>query len=955
MRLVKSVLLALLIANLFSSLSYAATSDRIVGTIDSTNMVEVRGHVAPIARPEFDQGPVEPSRTMRVTALFMPTPQQQQALTKLLAEQQDRNSPNFHKWLTSDQYGERFGLSRGDLAKIRAWLEAAGLKITYVAHGRDFIGFEGNAAQIGSVFKTEIHYYNFNGKKHFANATAPSIPAALSGIVGGFRGLHDFLPHSMLRQHPDYTVSGPTPHSLAPGDLATIYDITPAIDGTGQNVVIAGQSDVYLADLHDYRTAFGIPDISGCTMDSTNTVIQAGACTSGNFQMVVPGDGSDPGLVAGDLSESDLDIELMSAVAPKAQIIFVTSSNGVDDSTSWAIDQNPPLAPVISYSYGLCEALATAPGPALSDSVPAKGASEGISFFAASGDFGSATCDGDLVNNPTSAVYGLSVSYPASSQYVTGVGGTEFNEGTGTYWNTTNNPTNGGSATMHIPEIGWNDTTFSIAAGFGFDATGGGPSNCANGTGTTTVVGGFAMELCTNPPGGGFAKPSWQDGITPDSVRDVPDIAFSASNVNDPYIVCIPQSETPIGTLSTSTCHISISDAIITWNSLVGGTSTSTPVAAGMTVLLNQYLGTNGLGSINQQLYTLYTTSPGSFHDIQTGTNSSDEGTSDNIVPCTSGTPSFEVPALRCTGTSMGYKVAGAHVYSTVTGLGSLDITKFIQAWGTSRTASTLALASSASKTYQSGSVTLTATVTPPTPTGDYAGNVTFSSGSTALGTVALGTTGTAQLATTQLPLGTDTVTAAFQGNGALKGSSNTTTVTVVTAFTLSPQNPTYQVPAGQTANVTINVNTNGSGFSGNLTYTCSQPAALTESMCNVPSPEPYPSSSPASFQVTTTAPSASLRRPFDRTRIFYAALLPGLLGIVFTFGSRRHALGGMRMLGLIMVLGLSTLWLGSCGGNNSSSSNPGTPKGSYTITINATTSGANPASGTTTFVLQVQ
>ncbi len=94
-----------------------------------------------------------------------------------------------------------------------------------------------------------------------------------------------------------------------------MYAKTPAIDGTGQNVVIAGQSDVYIADINYFRSAFGFTSLSGCKLDGTNTILQAGACSTGNFQMVVPGDGEDPGISPGEVGESDLDIEWMNSVA----------------------------------------------------------------------------------------------------------------------------------------------------------------------------------------------------------------------------------------------------------------------------------------------------------------------------------------------------------------------------------------------------------------------------------------------------------------------------------------------------------------------------------------------------------------------------------------------------------------------------------------------------------------
>jgi hypothetical protein len=81
---------------------------------------------------------------------------------------------------------------------------------------------------------------------------------------------------------------------------------------------------------------------------------------------------------------------------------------------------------------------------------------------------------------------------------------------------------------------------------------------------------------------------------------------------------------------------------------------------------------------------------------------------------------------------------------------------------------------------------------------------------------------------------------------------------------------------------------------------------------------------------------------PFDRgSQIFYAVLFPGLFGIVLTLGSRKRAARGVRLLSFIVVLGLSTIWLVACGGGGGGVKDPGTPKGTYTITVNA-------ASGTT-------
>jgi hypothetical protein len=120
------------------------------------------------------------------------------------------------------------------------------------------------------------------------------------------------------------------------------------------------------------------------------------------------------------------------------------------------------------------------------------------------------------------------------------------------------------------------------------------------------------------------------------------------------------------------------------------------------------------------------------------------------------------------------------------------------------------------------------------------------------------------------------------------------------------------------------------------LSYTCT--GLPSEANCTFSPSQSDDSATSLTISISTTAPTTELRKPFDYGNgIFYAMLLPGVFGIVFAAGSRGR---GARLLGLIVVLGLSTLWLGACGGSSggSSQSNPGTPAGSYTVVVNATT-----------------
>jgi uncharacterized protein (TIGR03437 family) len=141
------------------------------------------GHTPPRARPEFDRGAVAGSFALPAITLHLKRSDAQQAsLDQLLAGRQDPASPNYHKWLTPEQYAGRFGVSSTDIDQIKAWLESEGLSVKAVARSRTWLTFSGTAVQVNTAFKTRIDRFDVNGASHFANAIDPSIPAALAGI-----------------------------------------------------------------------------------------------------------------------------------------------------------------------------------------------------------------------------------------------------------------------------------------------------------------------------------------------------------------------------------------------------------------------------------------------------------------------------------------------------------------------------------------------------------------------------------------------------------------------------------------------------------------------------------------------------------------------------------------------------------------------------------------------------
>ena len=111
--------------SLLAASSASAQPDRIAGPIDANRAVALKGHVRAAAQLQNDLGPAEPGLQLGyVSMLFKPSPNQQAALEKLLVDQQDPSSANYHRWLQPEQYADRFGLSPNDTAKIAGWLRS---------------------------------------------------------------------------------------------------------------------------------------------------------------------------------------------------------------------------------------------------------------------------------------------------------------------------------------------------------------------------------------------------------------------------------------------------------------------------------------------------------------------------------------------------------------------------------------------------------------------------------------------------------------------------------------------------------------------------------------------------------------------------------------------------------------------------------------------------------------
>jgi len=172
-------------------------------------------------------------------------PGAQGELDQLLAEQQDPASPNYHRWLTPDEFGRQFGPSDSEIQRVVDWLAARGFRIDQVARGRGWLNFTGTVRQAEEAFATSIRKFEFRGRLHQSNATEIAVPASIARLMAGPVHLDNFHSRPMHRrmpppEEPGVRSRGISPlfnggagtHYLAPGDFATIYGVTPPAVGS---------------------------------------------------------------------------------------------------------------------------------------------------------------------------------------------------------------------------------------------------------------------------------------------------------------------------------------------------------------------------------------------------------------------------------------------------------------------------------------------------------------------------------------------------------------------------------------------------------------------------------------------------------------------------------------------------------------------------------------------------
>ena len=489
-------------------------------------------------------------------ALVLPLKGDLAGLQRLARAITDRSSPQYGQYESVSRLAERFGAPAGERTRVLRFLRAngaTGVKIDATGLFADATMTVGVAQR---VFGTRLNRFRTASAAQYVSPSAQArVPAAVAGAVTGVVGL-DTKPLAdgsapALRKNAHTSSANPirsgTPAGCAPAlasggftpnQYLTAYGFQPlraaGLLGQNERVALIEIDGFHASDVRTFASCFGL------------TVPRINTFGVGIKKALKPG------------PESTLDLEVLDAVAPrlKAIDVYESGSTSTDVVHSLAAPlQNPGSKPqVISASLSVCEPALfvslSAPGIEAAEGSLELAAASGISILSASGDSGSSACIG-----PDGPIAAPDINYPASSWWVTAVGGT----------NAVLNPGN-----QLVSQVTWNDAPNALGAG------GGGLSQI-------------------------FRRPSYQKSFVPQNVRGVPDVSMLADVAPGYAIFC---------TVSPDCVDSKHPNPWLP----VGGTSAGTPLLAGGLAILDQDLRTHGLqdlGLANPLLYKVDRTAIG--------------------------------------------------------------------------------------------------------------------------------------------------------------------------------------------------------------------------------------------------------------------------------------------------------------------------------------------------------
>ena len=489
----------------------------------------------------------------------------------------DPKSSSYGQYLTPSQFHQQFAPSQSQVGAVQSWLRSQGFSVEYTPGNNLYVSAEGTVAQAQTAFGTGFGLYTVSGLSLRSPSSDVSIPSSLAGIVTGVLGLDDSVqfvftnhtvgdappPAAFVSAHPCSTYWGQNqavgftnpygtgtlpyaPCGYTPQQIKGAYGIS-GYDGSGQTVAVidAYAAPTIVQDVNQWSINRGLPTLTA------NQLVQVVA--PGTYNHPEKGIAQDP---QGWYGEETLDIEAVHGMAPAAKIVYVGAPNNFQDldaALNYVVDRH--VASIVTNSYGFRTEILPQGYIKPYESIILQGVVTGIGIYFSSGD-----------NNDESLVVGYTTTdWPASSPYVTAVGGTSLAVG---------------ASNNYLFETAWGTKTSSWT-GTTWSPTPPGSWLYGSGGGVSRI----------------FSEPSYQVGVVPKSVftaqgrtgRAVPDIS-AVGDPNTGYLIGETQTF-PNGTIAYSEYRI-------------GGTSLSSPLVAGIMALADQAAG-HPHGFANPLFYSL--------------------------------------------------------------------------------------------------------------------------------------------------------------------------------------------------------------------------------------------------------------------------------------------------------------------------------------------------------------
>lgn len=463
---------------LVSAIALAAATSAGAAPVNNAFVpLTIAQHATILHNGEVVTGPVASSQPMHISVSLKL--QNQDKLNAFLATASKPGTPVANRSMSSADFIAQYSPTQAQAQAVATYLNSAGFSHVTIAPNRQLVTATATADTVRAAFNTTFESVRTtDGRVAFHNTGDVMVPASLKDSVLSVVGLDTVhISHSFAQKKLASSVTPPlgagntfvttAPVGHDPADFATIYGANTLKTASTVNVgiITEGSMTNIVSDLLLYTKAHNLPPVN------TTTVVVDGGSTD----------------ISGDV-EWDLDSQDITGMTGgvKEMVFYATTgltdSAITDDYNQAVVDDHVAL---INVSLGECETDTQTSGTAVAeDQIFQQAIAQGQTFSVSAGDDGANECG--LPETQSLAQPGKIPSWPASSQFVVSVGGTEVYTTGNTTW---------------LSEITWNNKSEYEGA------TGGSPSSFE-------------------------AMPSWQSGVgtnTGSVMRGVPDVAFAGS------------------------------------------------------------------------------------------------------------------------------------------------------------------------------------------------------------------------------------------------------------------------------------------------------------------------------------------------------------------------------------------------------------------------------------------